>query len=73
LRLSLRTSTRPAIESDRSCSETAPKVTSGIARAISPALRSCSQTSRRISWRRGEASVASRAGPGLESSITTTI
>ena len=51
---------QPGLPSARSCSETAPKVTSGIEAWMSPAARSSRQTSRRISRRRGEA-MAERA------------
>src|SRR5262245_56940124 len=58
----MRVSISPASASARSCSETAPKVTSGIASAISPAASSRFQTRRRISRRRGEAIAARTAG-----------
>src|SRR4029434_4026792 len=44
-----------------SCRDTARKVMSGIAPRIAPAVRSRSQSNRRISRRRGEATAARRA------------
>src|SRR6185503_11218896 len=58
--------------SARSCSETAPNVTSGIAARISPAGRSSRQISRRISRRRGEAIAVSAAVSVISISLVIT-
>ena len=54
----VRAATSPAPSSARKCRDTAPKVMSGIAWWIVPALRSSLQMSRRMARRRGDAAAS---------------